>query len=189
MAVVGYARVSSIDQNLARQEEELSKYGVDRVYKDKLSGKDTNRPKLQEMLNYVREGDTVVVHSVDRLGRNAKDLHIIVDDLKERGVGIKFIKEGIDTCTDAGKLIFTILAGVAEMERNSIRERQRQGIGIAKREGKYQGRKSMDKEEFYKQYERVKQGKITSETGYRLCGISKRTWYNWVKDEKDKVVE
>ena len=138
---IGYIRVSSTDQNTERQLEGVE---LDRTYTDKLSGKDANRPALQEALRYAREGDTLYVHSLDRLARNVDDLRRIVSDLTGRGVTVQFVKEAL-TFTGAadsmGKFMLTVLGAFAEMERSLIRERQREGIAIAKSKGVYKGRK------------------------------------------------
>src|SRR5271170_7247718 len=138
---VGYRRVSTLDQNTTRQ---LDGVELDRVFEDKLSGKDTNRPQLTAMLAHVREGDTVIVHSLDRLGRNLVDLRRIVSDLTERGVKVQFIKENLifsGEDSPMSNLLPSMLGAVAEFERALILERQREGIAIAKRAGVYKGRK------------------------------------------------
>ena len=138
---IGYRRVSTLDQSTARQ---LEGETLDRVFEDKLSGKDTNRPQLQAMLAHVREGDTVVVHSLDRLGRNLADLQKLIDDLTSRGVAVHFIKEHLTFTgedTPMARLMLGIMGSVAEFERSMIRERQREGIAIAKVAGVYKGRK------------------------------------------------
>ncbi len=142
MAEVAYKRVSTADQNTARQLEGKT---FDKIFEDKVSGKDTNRPQLQAMLDYVREGDVVHVHSLDRLGRNTADLLQLVEQLKIKGVTVHFHKEGMifsaDTNNPMHQLMFTMLSGFAQFERELIRERQREGIAIARAENKYQGRK------------------------------------------------
>jgi len=138
---LGYIRVSSVDQN---HECQLENVIVDKVFTDKCSGKDTNRPALTQLLEYAREGDTVVVHSLDRFGRNLDNLRRIVSGLNQRGVTVQFIKEGLTFVGDdspMSKLLFNVLGAFAEFERSLIRERQREGIELAKKEGKYRGRK------------------------------------------------
>lgn len=146
--VVGYIRVSSADQNTGRQLEGVA---ADRTYTDKCSGGSTDRPQLQAMLSYVREGDTVIAHSIDRLARNTADLLQLVESLTKRGVSVRFHKENLTFSGDAhdpfGTLMMTMLAGFAQFERAIIRERQREGITKAKQRGVYQGRsKSIDRE-------------------------------------------
>ena len=149
MAEVAYKRVSTADQNTARQLEGKT---FDKVFEDKVSGKDTNRPQLQAMLEYVRDGDVVHIHSLDRLGRNTADLLQLVEQLKAKGVTIHFHKEGMifstDTSNPMHQLMFTMLSGFAQFERELIKERQREGIAIARAENKYEGRKkTIDDEE------------------------------------------
>jgi DNA invertase Pin-like site-specific DNA recombinase len=139
---IGYIRVSSIDQNTVRQ---LDGIRVDKVYTDRASGKDTKRPQLQAALDYVRDGDVLVVHSMDRLARNITDLLHTVEALNQRGVVVEFVKEGLTFTGDdsaISKLMLTIMGGVAEFERAMIRERQLEGIAKAKQAGKYRGRQS-----------------------------------------------
>ncbi len=139
---IGYIRVSSIDQNTVRQ---LDGIQVDKVYTDRASGKDTNRPQLQAALDYVRDGDVLVVHSMDRLARNITDLLRTVESLNQRGVVVEFVKESLIFTGDdsaISKLMLTIMGGVAEFERAMIRERQLEGIAKAKQAGKYRGRQS-----------------------------------------------
>lgn len=140
---VAYVRVSTIDQNEARQLKALEPYNIDKWFTEKASGKDTNRPKLQEMLEYIREDDTVYVEEFSRLGRSTADLLSIVKKIEDAGAKFVSLKENFDTKTPAGKLQMTMMAAIAEFERAMILERQREGIAIAKREGKYKGRKAI----------------------------------------------
>jgi len=141
MSDIGYIRVSSEYQNTERQLDEVK---LDKVFTDKTSGVDTQRPQLQAMLEYVREGDVIHVHSIDRLARNLKDLSQLVDDLNAKGISIYFHKENITFKNDQDpikKLMFQLLGSFAEFERSLIRERQREGIAKAKQAGKYKGRR------------------------------------------------
>jgi DNA invertase Pin-like site-specific DNA recombinase len=139
--IVGYARVSSIGQDLAVQLEKLAAAGVEKVYEEKQSGLDKSRPKLAEVLDFVREGDVLVVTKLDRLARSAVHLHQIVDRLNEKGVGFRVLDDGtLDTTTRTGKLVFGILASIAEFETALRKERQMEGIAKAKAEGKTGGR-------------------------------------------------
>ena len=143
MAIVGYARVSTTDQNTSLQIDQLKAAGVtdDHLFQDRLSGLDKERPKLAEMLRHVRKGDTVVVTKVDRLARSAAHLHQIVEDLNSRGVGFKVLNEpSLDTTSPHGKLMFGILASMAEFETALRRERQMEGIAKAKARGDHLGR-------------------------------------------------
>lgn len=141
---VGYVRVSSLDQNEERQIEGLKKYQIDKWFTEKISGKNMNRPKLKEMLDYVREGDTVYIHDFSRLARSTKDLLDIVEFLNKKGVHLVSNKENIDSSTPSGKLMLTVVGAIYEFERTNLLERQREGIEIAKREGKYKGRKKIE---------------------------------------------
>jgi len=174
---VGYIRVSSVDQNTERQ---LDGVKLDKVFTDKASGKDTARPQLQAALEYLREGDLLLVHSMDRLARSVDDLRKIVLDLTRKGVHVQFVKENlIFTGEDSpmANLLLSLLGAVAEFERSMIRERQREGIALAKKAGVYKGRKpsltSMQVEEIRK---RVAAGekKATLAAEYQ---ISRQTLY------------
>ncbi len=152
---VAYVRVSTIDQNEARQREALKDCKIDKWYVEKASGKDVNRPKLQEMLDYVREDDTVYVEEFSRLGRSTSDLLEIVQAIEDAGAKFVSLKENFDTSTPVGRLQMTMMAAIAEFERAMILERQREGIAIAKREGKYKGRKAVSVPnigDYYQQY-------------------------------------
>lgn len=138
---IGYIRVSTIEQNTESQKSLLQNFKLDKVFEEKVSGKNTQRPQLQAMLEYVREGDTVYVKDLSRLARNTKDLLDIVEYLNNKGVGLFSIKESIDTSSNFGKLMITFLGAIYEFERANLLERQKDGIAIAKREGKYKGRK------------------------------------------------
>lgn len=138
---IAYVRVSTIEQNEARQKEALESYQIDKWFIEKASGKDTKRPKLQEMLEYIREDDVVYVQEFSRLGRSTADLLAIVQRIEDVGAKFVSLKENFDTKTPAGKLQMTMMAAIAEFERAMILERQREGIAIAKRAGKYKGRK------------------------------------------------
>ena len=142
---VGYVRVSSNDQNTLRQEVLMNELQVERVYIEKITGATKNRPELEAMLDFVREGDIVIVESISRFARNTKDLLELVDILDHKKVQFISKKETIDTSTPAGKFMLTIFGAVAQLEREYIKERQREGIEIAKQQGKYKGRKKNKK--------------------------------------------
>ncbi len=154
--IVGYVRVSTVEQNEARQIVTMEKYKVEKIYSEKVSAKDTNREELKNMLDYVREGDTVVVHDFSRLARSTKDLLEIVELLNLKKVTLISAKENVDSSTPTGKLMLTMIGAINEFERANLLERQKEGIAIAKAEGKYKGRKEIevDKkfEEAYKKY-------------------------------------
>ncbi|MDE7120829.1 MAG: recombinase family protein, partial [Oscillospiraceae bacterium] len=145
---IAYVRVSTVEQNEERQVKALSGHGIEKWFIEKVSGKDTNRPKLKEMLDYVREGDTVYVHDFSRLARSTSDLINIINLLKKKDVVLVSSKESFDTSTATGKLLLTMIAAINEFERENLLERQREGIAIAKAKGKYKGRKKITREKF-----------------------------------------
>ena len=140
---IAYVRVSTVEQNEARQLEGLKKYQIDKWFTEKISAKDTNRPELKNMLEFVREGDTVFVHDFSRLARSTKDLLDIVDQLDRKNVHLVSNKENLDTSTSTGKLMLTMIAAINEFERMNLLERQREGIAEAKKKGVYKGRKEI----------------------------------------------
>ena len=139
--IIGYARVSTTDQNLETQLEQLKKAGAEKIFQEKISGVKRNRPQLIEMLNYVREGDSVVVTKLDRIARSTKHLLEIVDLIQEKGVDFKVLNINLDTSTPTGKLMLTMLGAIATFEREMMLERQAEGIAKAKADGRYKGRK------------------------------------------------
>ena len=175
---IAYVRVSSIDQNEARQIESLEKYGIERWYTEKISGKDANRPKLQEMLEYVRDGDTIHIHDLSRLARSTADLLVIVDLLAKKGVHLVSNKENIDSSTPTGKLMLTMIGAINEFERTNILERTREGIAIAKREGVYKGRKPIEIPDGWDDAIKSWQsGKITACEAMDRLGLKPNTFY------------
>ncbi len=179
---IGYIRVSSFDQNPERQLEQIA---VDRSFTDKASGKDTRRPELEALLAFVREGDTMVVHSMDRLARNLDDLRHIVQKLTKRGVRIEFVKENLTfTGEDSpmANLMLSVMGAFAEFERALIRERQREGIALAKQRGAYRGRKkSLSDEQVAELKRRVAAGEQKAKLA-REFGISRETLYQYVRE-------
>lgn len=175
---IGYIRVSSVDQNTVRQ---LDGVHVDKAFTDKASGKDTNRPQLQAALDYLRDGDVLVVHSMDRLARNISDLLQSVETLNERGVVVEFVKESLTFTGDdspMSRLMLTIMGGVAEFERAMIRERQLEGIAKAKQAGKYRGRQStMTPTQLQAIRDRAKAGEKKAALA-REFGVTRQTIYN-----------
>ena len=180
---IGYVRVSSFDQNPERQLEHVQ---VDRVFTDKASGKDTQRPELERLLAFVREGDTVVVHSMDRLARNLDDLRRLVQKLTKRGVRIEFAKENLTfTGEDSpmANLMLSVMGAFAEFERALIRERQREGIALAKQRGAYRGRKkALSSEQVTVLRQRVDAGEQKAALA-REFGISRETLYQYLKTD------
>lgn len=140
---IAYVRVSTVEQNEARQVEGLKKYRIDKWFTEKISGKDTNRPELKKLLDFVREGDTVYVHDFSRLARSTKDLLDIMDQLTSKSVHLVSNKESLDSSTPTGKLMLTMIAAINEFERTNLLERQREGIAEAKKNGVYKGRKEI----------------------------------------------
>lgn len=185
---VGYVRVSTVEQNAARQENLMQELGVEKVFIDKLSGKDTNRPEFKKMMDFVREGDTLIVESYSRLSRSVKDLLETVEKLKEKNVNFISKKESIDTTTPAGKLMLTIFAGVYEFERESIAQRRDEGIALAKIEGKYTGRKriAIDNNMFETEYKAWKNGDTSPKFICKRLNLSRPTFYRRVKEYEKK---
>ena len=172
---IAYVRVSTTDQNEARQNEALNKYNIDKWYVEKITGKDTNRPKLIEMLDFIREDDTVYVEEFSRLGRSTQDLLDIVQHIENKGAKFISIKENFDTKTPAGRLQMTMMAAIAEFERSMILERQREGIAIAKKEGKYKGRKKIKRTDIDIHYDRYMSRKASKTQIANELGISRNT--------------
>lgn len=174
---IGYIRVSTQEQNTLRQEVLMETLGVDALYLDRTSGKDTNRPELKKMLDYVRKGDTVVVESISRFARNTRDLLDLVEQLATKEVEFVSQKEAIDTATPTGKFMLTVFGAVAELEREYILQRQREGIEIAKAQGRYKGRKPISSPDFDKITAQWKRGELTAVQAMRRLGMSKSTFY------------
>jgi len=178
---VGYQRVSSLEQNPARQLEGIP---LDQTFIDRLSGKDVDRPQLTEMLRFVRAGDVVIVHSLDRLARNLVDLRRIVSDLTGRGVRVEFLKEQLSFTSEdnaMAQLLLSVMGSFAEFERSLIRERQREGVELAKRRGAYRGRKrTLTDEQMTALRERVAAGEPKARLA-REFGISRETVYQYLR--------
>lgn len=182
---VGYIRVSTTDQNTARQEVIMEELGVQKLFYEKLTGKDTNRPQLNSMLDFVREGDAVVVESYSRLARSTKDLLDLVEKLNQKKVLFISQKEKIDTSTPQGRLMFTLFAGLVQFERESMLERQREGIEVAKQQGKYKGRPKKSLDNFTELYVSVKNNDISISKASKLLGVSRSTFYRKMKEHED----
>lgn len=178
---IGYVRVSSAEQNTARQEALMEQLGVDEVYIDRVSGKDTNRPELRKMMEYVRRGDTVIVESISRFARNTRDLLELTERLNEKGVEFVSQKEAIDTATPTGKFMLTVFAAIAELEREYIRQRQREGIEIAKARGVYKGRKPIERDNFDAVVTLWRSGEITAVEAQRRLDMKPSTFYRKVR--------
>ena len=169
MSKIGYIRVSTEHQETARQQDIMCSYQVDRIFSEKISGANKDRPQLRAMLDYVREGGTLYIESISRLGRSTKDLLNIIDTLTDKGVTLISHKEKIDTDTPAGKFMLTVFAAPSQLEREQLKQRQREGIEIAKAQGKYTGRKTIptDWTRFGQLYGEWRAKHIT---GRDLCG-------------------
>ena len=178
---IGYIRVSTQEQNTIRQEVLMASLGVDEVYIDRMSGKNVNRPELQKMMEYVRKGDTVIVESISRFARNTRDLLELVEKLTAKGVEFVSKKEAIDTTTPTGKFMLTVFGAVAELEREYILQRQREGIAIAKEQGKYKGRKPIEAPKFEQTIAKWKSGAITAAEAMRTLHMTKTTFYRKAK--------
>ena len=179
---VGYVRVSTLDQNPARQMELMKSLGVEKIFLDKISGKDTNRPQLNEMLSFLREGDTLYIESFSRLSRSTKDLLSTVALLTERGVNLVSDKEKVDTTTPQGRFMLTVFAALSELERENILERQREGIEIAKTEGKYKGRKPVETtDRFFFVAKAWSEGNLALKDAIEESGMSSSTFFRRCK--------
>ena len=185
MAHIAYVRVSTAEQNEARQIEALKKHDIDKWYTEKVSGKNMNRPQLKAMLDYVREGDTVYIHDFSRLARSTKDLLAIVDQLQEKGVHLVSNKENLDTSTSNGRLMLTMIAAINEFERENLLERQREGIAIAKAEGKFKGGqvKRFDDKTFCAAYDRYQHRELNKTQLAAELRISRPTLNKLLKDK------
>jgi len=171
---IAYIRVSTVEQNEGRQVEALTNYNISRTFMDKISGKNTNRPELKNLLDYVREGDTVYVESFSRLARDTKDLLELVNTLGNKGVKVISIKEKLDTSTPNGTLMLTMIGAIATFERDIMLERQREGIALAKAAGRYKGRKAKTlPDNFDELYQQYMSRKITKTKLAELCGVSR----------------
>ena len=188
MSKIGYIRVSTEHQETARQQEIMDSYQVDRIFSEKLSGASTDRPQLKAMLDYVREGDTLYIESISRLGCSAKDLLNIIDTLTDKKVTLISHKEKIDTDTPTGKFMLTVFAALSQLEREQLKQRQREGIEIAKAQGKYTGRKPIpiDWDKFSKLYGEWKSKSITGRDFMRRMGMSVNTFYRRVHEYESR---
>lgn len=184
MAIVGYARVSSRDQNLDVQMNQLEQYGVDKIFADKKSGKNMDREQLHLALDYMRAGDKLVVYKIDRLARNILDLHKLVTELKARDIDVVFIKEQIDFSTATGRLMFNMLGSFAEFEREMIQERAAEGRERAKAQGKHLGRPTRPKKDINRAVElfhtRDDHGLSVADIS-KMTGVPVRSIYTYAK--------
>lgn len=181
---IGYVRVSTEEQNEGRQLEALNKIGVDEIFTEKVSGKSADRAELKKMLAFVRRGDAVIVESISRIARNTKDLLDIVATLQKKGVDFVSMKESIDTTTPQGQFMLTVFGAMAQLEREQILQRQREGIAIAKAEGKYKGRQRIDTdaEQMREVCKAWRAGEITAREAMQRLNMKPNTFYRRVNE-------
>lgn len=183
---IAYIRVSTVEQNEQRQIEAMKPFNIEKWFIEKISAKDTNRPKLQELLEFAREGDTIHVHDFSRLARSTKDLLDIVEQLTQKNIYLVSNKENIDTSTPTGKLMLTMIGAINEFERCNLLERQREGIAIAKRNGKYTGGKRKNVPNFENGYQRYLRRKISKVALAKELRISRPTLDKLIKEYKEE---
>lgn len=179
---IGYIRTSTAGQNTARQEVLMQELGVDQVFIDRMSGKSIERPELKKMMSFVRQGDTVIVESISRFARNTRDLLELVQQLTDKSVEFVSKKEALDTSTPSGRFVLTIFGAVAELEREYILQRQKEGIAIAKQQGKYKVRKAVERPDFDAVATSWKRGDITAVNAMNQLQLSKSTFYRKVRE-------
>lgn len=184
--ILGYVRVSTVEQNEGRQLETMKKYKVEKVFSEKVSGKDTNRIELKNILDFAREGDTIVVHDFSRLARSTKDLLEIVELLENKKVTLISAKENIDTSTATGKLMLTMIGAINEFERANMLERQREGIALAKEQGKYKGRKEVFIKDFEQYYDRYMNRELNKTQLAKELKISRPTLNKLINEYESK---
>ena len=183
---IAYVRVSTIEQNGSTQVEGLKKYNIDEWVTEKVSAKNVNRPKLQEVIKFARKGDTIYIHSLHRLARSTKDLLDIVEHLQLRGIHLVSSKESIDTNTATGKLMLTMIEAINTFERENMLERQREGIAIAKENGVYTGRKVINYPiNWFEIYSQYKTRVLTGTKAMNILGLKRNTFYKLIKKHED----
>ena len=184
---IAYVRVSTVEQNEARQVEALKKHDIEKWFTEKVSAKDTNRPQLQAMLEFARQGDTIYIHDFSRLARSTTDLLQIVEQLQNKGIHLVSNKENIDTSTPTGKLMLTMIGAINEFERTNLKERQAEGIKVAKDEGKYKGRKKIEFPSDWEQvYNKYKTREITGTKAMEQLGLKRNTFYKLLKEYEEQ---
>lgn len=184
MANIAYIRVSTVEQNEGRQVELMKPHSIDKVFIEKASGKDTERPQLTAMIDYARSGDTVYIESFSRLARNTIDLLNLIEKMNSKDIKVISLKEGLDSSTPTGKLMLTMIGAIATFERENLLERQREGIALAKAEGKYKGRQAKElPENFNILYAQYKNREITKGKLSELCGVSRPVMDKLLKEQ------
>ena len=182
---IAYVRVSTVEQNDGRQLEGLKKYNIDKWFSEKVSAKDTNSPELQRMLDFAREGDNIYIWDFSRLARSTKDLLELVETMNEKGIHLISVKENLDSSTPTGKLMLTMIGAINEFERANLLERQREGIALAKEEGKYKGRKEIGYPSNWDEvYSKWKSRELTGAKAMELLGLKRNTFYKLVKESE-----
>ncbi|WP_032120663.1 recombinase family protein [Clostridium amazonitimonense] len=180
---VAYIRVSTVEQNEDRQIKAMEHLGIERYFIEKVSAKDTNRPKLVDLLEFVREGDTIYIKDFSRLARSTKDLLYIVEQLDGKNIKLISLKENLDTSTSTGKLMLTMIGAIYEFERANILERQREGIVIAKENGKYKGRKKIEYPSNWAEvYGKWKTREVNGSEAMEKLGLKRNTFYKLLKE-------
>lgn len=181
---VAYERVSSVGQSTLRQEVMMKEHGVEKVFSEKISGKNMNRPELKKMLDFVREGDIVIIESISRLARSTKDFLTILDELEQKKVALVSLKENIDTSTPTGRFMVSVFASLAQLEREQILQRQKEGIEAQKANGTYTGGRpsvKINEKQLASVIARWKESQITAVQAYTELGITKSTFYRLAK--------
>lgn len=188
---LAYVRVSTAEQNEARQLEALKNYNIDKTFIEKVSAKNTDRPQFQEMLEYAREGDTIYVTDFSRLSRSTRDLLGTLEFLLKKGVKVISLKENLDSSSPQGRLMITMIGAINQFEREILLERQKEGIEIAKRKGKYKGRKRIEKPNNWDAViADYMVRKITAKKAMELLGLKTSTFYKFLnEDEKLEEME
>jgi len=182
---VGYVRVSTVEQNEGRQLEAFKDLNLYKIFVEKVSTREPSRPMLRQLMEYIRTGDVVFIKDFSRLARSTKDLMDITDEFARKGVKIVSLKESLDTDTPTGKLMLTLIGAIYEFERENTLERQREGIAIAKSQGKFKGRKEIDKPGQWSEiYHLYKSRVITGTEAMNRLGLKRNTFYKFVKKEK-----
>lgn len=180
MATYGYARVSTAEQNLNRQLDMLNKYGIDKIYSEKITGTRKDRPELQKMLENLSNGDTVVIESLSRLGRSTKNLIELMELFYDKGVNLVSLKENIDTTTPTGKLLFTLISAISQFERDCLAERTKEGLAAARARGRKGGRPHVSKNMIEKAIKLYNSKEYTLNEIKELTGVSRSTLYRYI---------
>ena len=185
---IGYIRVSTEEQETARQEVLMKELGAEKIFMEKISGKNTDRPALQEMRSFIREGDVIYVESISRLARSTKDLLNLVEEFENKGVKFVSQKENIDTDTPQARFLLSVFAALAQLEREQTLQRQKEGIAIAKAAGKYKGRKpiEIETEKFDTMYQKVLNGEFTNTHAMNMLGLKRKTYDKFVADYRKR---